>query len=75
MSIHENMYSFPLSHSFIPRNYITKLNNAYGIAITKAIKDNIDIVEYAYNKHCIVLKLTIDKNLTMSLPSRNLTTW
>ena len=75
MSIHENMYSFPLSHSFIPRNYKTKLNNAYGIAITKALKDNIDIVEYAYNKHCIILKLTIDKNLTMSLPSRNLTTW
>lgn len=75
MSIHEDMYSFPLSHSFIPRNYSCKLNNAYGVAITKAIKDNIDIVEYAYNKHCIVLKLTIDKNLTMSLPSRNLTTW
>lgn len=75
MSIHEDMYSFPLSHSFIPRNHKTKLNNAYGVAITKALKDNIDIVEYAYNKHCIVLKLTIDKNLTMSSPSRNLTTW
>lgn len=75
MSIQENMYSFPLSHSFIPRDYSYKLNNAYGVAITKALKDNIDIVEYAYNKHCIVLKLTIDKNLTMSLPSRNLTTW
>lgn len=75
MSIQENMYSFPLSHSFIPRNYKTKLNNAYGVAITKALKDNIDIVEYAYDKHCIVLKLTIDKNLTMSSPSRNLTTW
>lgn len=72
MSIHENMYSFPLSHSFIPRNYKTKLNNAYGVSITKALKDNIDIVEYAYNKHCVILKLTIDKKLTLS---RNLTTW
>lgn len=75
MSIQENMYSFPLSHYFIPRSHKTKLNNAYGIAITKALKDNIDIVEYAYNKHCVILKLTIDKNLTMSSPSRNLTTW
>jgi len=72
MSIHENMYSFPLSHSFIPRNNRTYLNNAYSVAITKALKDNIDIVEYAYNKHCIVLKLTVDKELTWS---RNLTTW
>lgn len=72
MSIHENMYSFPLSHSFIPRNNRTTLNNAYSVAITKALKDNIDIVEYAYNKHCIVLKLTVDKELTLS---RNLTTW
>ena len=75
MSIQENMYSFPLYHYFIPRNYHNKLNNAYGVAITKALKDNIDIVEYAYDKHCIILKLTIDKNSTMSLPSRNLTTW
>ena len=72
MSIHENMYSFPLSHSFTPKNNRTNLNNAYSVAITKALKDNIDIVEYAYNKHCIVLKLTVDKELTLS---RNLTTW
>ncbi len=75
MSIQENMYSLPLSHSFIPRDYRNKLNNVYSAAITKALKDNIDIVEYAYDKHCIILKLTIDKNSTMSLPSRNLTTW
>ncbi|NCB03509.1 MAG: hypothetical protein EOM67_15350, partial [Spirochaetia bacterium] len=72
MSIHEDMYSFPLSHSFIPQNYRAGLNNVYSVAITKALKDNIDIVEYAYNKNCIVLKLTIDKELTLS---RNLTTW
>lgn len=72
MSIHEDMYSFPLSHSYIPRNYKHNRDNAYSTAITKALKDNIDIVEYAYNKHCIVLKLTIDKELTSS---RNLTTW
>jgi len=72
MSIHEDMYSFPLSHSYIPRNYKPNLDNAYSKAITKALKDNIDIVEYAYNKRCIVLKLTIDKELTSS---RNLTTW
>lgn len=72
MSIQENMYSFPLSHSFVPRDYRNKLNNAYSAAITKALKDNIDIVEYAYNKYCIILKLTIDKKLTLS---RNLTTW
>lgn len=72
MSIHEDIYSFPLSHSFISPSYKTILNKAYSVAITKALKDNIDIVEYAYNKHCIVLKLTIDKELTLS---RNLTTW
>jgi hypothetical protein len=72
MSIHEDMYSFPLSHSFISRSNKYKLNNAYGVAITKALKDNTDIVEYAYNKHCIVIKLIIDKELTLS---RNLTTW
>lgn len=72
MSIHEDMYSFPLSHSFIPRNYKHSPDKVYSMAITKALKDNIDIVEYAYNKHCIVLKLTIDKELTLS---RNLTTW
>ena len=75
MSIQENMYSFPLSHSFIPRTYKTNLNNVYTEAITKALKDNIDIVEYAYNKYRIILKLTIDKNSFLSLPSRNLTTW
>ncbi len=75
MSIHEDMYSFPLSHSFIPRTYKTNLNNVYTEAITKALKDNIDIVEYAYNKYRIILKLTIDKNSFLSLPSRNLTTW
>lgn len=75
MSIHEDMYSFPLSHycnhAFIPNRKANTIN-AYSIAITKALKDNIDIAEYAYNKHCIVLKLTIDKELTLS---RNLTTW
>ena len=72
MSIPEDMYSFPLSHSYIPRNYKHKLDNVYSTAITKALKDNVDIVEYAYNKYSIVLKLTIDKELTSS---RNLTTW
>lgn len=78
MSIHEDMYSFPLSHSYIPRNDKYNLDKAYNVAITKALKNNIDIVEYAYNKHYIVLKLTIphtralDKELTLF---RKLTTW
>lgn len=72
MSIHEDMYSFPLSHSYIPRNDKHNRDNVYSTTITKALKNNIDIVEYAYNKHYIVLKLTIDKELTLS---RKLTTW